>query len=157
MEPDESSDEETTAREAFNIAEKEAIDWASDAVLVDLSNFRGTSLSDGKSIRWSFEFNSADLEKVFEVSVYKSKVFQTSEGKFRERDILEGDWIDTPEAMEVANLYFEGKAIKNYWFGLGEKDEMLIWYIKCDYEAGVPTWVEINALTGEFLKTREGY
>ena len=91
-----------------------------------------------------------------EVTVSQSEIFQTMEGKYRETDILEGDWIDTSEAISTANPYFEGETIKNYWFGLGKKDEMLVWYIKCDYEEKAPTWVEINALTGEFLRTREG-
>jgi len=58
------NNEETSARKAFGIAEIEVIKWSSDAVLVDLTNFRGTSSSDGESIRWSIDFNSEDQKKI---------------------------------------------------------------------------------------------
>jgi len=79
------------------------------------------------------------------------------EGKCKERDTITGEWIDTPKAMDIALKYFEEKPIKNYWLGIGNNEGTIIWYIKCDHEEGVPTWVDINALTGEFIKTRAGY
>jgi uncharacterized membrane protein YkoI len=148
---------ELTAAEAYHFAKKAAVDWASDAVLVDISNFRGTSLSNGRSVRWKLEFNSDSMDKELEVHVSRGKILQKMEGKYRERDVITGEWIDTPKAMSIALKYFDEKPIKNYWLGIGNNEGTIIWYVKCDYDEGVPTWVHINALTGEVIKTREGY
>ena len=148
---------ELTAREALRIAEIVARDWASDAVLVDLSNFRGSSLPNGRAVRWKLEFNSVSMEKELEIHVSRGKILQKREEKYKVRDIIGGEWIDTPQAMDIAFKYFEERPIKNYWLGIGNSKGTIIWYIKCDYDEGVPTWVDINALTGEVIKTREGY
>ncbi|NQU74641.1 MAG: hypothetical protein HQ547_08040 [Candidatus Omnitrophica bacterium] len=148
---------ELTAREAFRIAETVARDWASDAVLVDLSNFRGSSLPDGRAVRWKLAFNSVSMEKELEIHVSRGKILQKREEKYKERDVIGGEWIDTPQAMDIAFKYFEERPIKNYWLGIGNNKGTIIWYVKCDYDEGVPTWVDINALTGKLIKTREGY
>jgi len=148
---------ELTAREAFSIAQKTAKDWASDAVLVDISNFRGTSLSNGRSVRWKLEFNSTGMEKEFEVHISRGKILQTMEEKYKKRDYISGEWIDTPKAIEIAQGYFADKPIKNYWFGISSKDGITTWYVMCKYDEGVPHWVNINALTGDVIKIREGY
>jgi len=148
---------ELTAREAFRIAQIMAKDWESDAALVNLTNFRGTSLSDGRSVRWKLEFNSISMKKELEVHISRGKILQTIEEKYKERDVISGEWIDTPKAMDIALKYFNDKPIKNYWFGIGNNEGTIVWYVKCDYNEGVPTWVNINALTGEFIQTREGY
>jgi hypothetical protein len=81
---------ELTAAEAYHFAKKAAVDWASDAVLVDISNFRGTSLSNGRSVRWKLEFNSDSMDKELEVHVSRGKILQKMEGKYRERDVITG-------------------------------------------------------------------
>ena len=146
-----------TAREALNIAEIVVRDWAQDSVLVDLSNFRGSSETDGRAARWKFEFNSESMKKDLEVHVSRGKILQKMEGKYKERDVITGEWIDTPMAMSIALKYFDDKPIKNYWLGIGNNDGTIVWYVKCDYDEGIPTWVKINALTGELIETREGY
>ncbi|MBN2396555.1 MAG: hypothetical protein JXC36_08895 [Candidatus Atribacteria bacterium] len=148
---------ELTAQEAFHIAHAVAAEWASDAVLVDLSNFRGTSLSNGRSVRWKIEFNSASMDKELEVHVSRGKILQTMEEKFKKREAITGAWIDTPKALDISFGYFVDKPVDNYWFGISSKEGIATWYIKCDYSEGIPTWVDINALTGEVIKTREGY
>ena len=148
---------ELTATEAYHLAKNAAVDWASDAVLVDISNFRGTSLSNGRSVRWKIEFNSASMDKELEVHVSRGKIFQTMEEKFKKREAITGAWIDTPKALDISMVYFVRKPIDNYWFGISSKEGIATWYIKCDYSEGVPTWAHINALTGEVIKTREGY
>jgi len=149
---------ELTAREALSIAQTVVRDWASDAVLVDLTNFRGSSLPDGRAVRWKFEFNSESVKKELEVHISRGKILQKMEGKYKKRDVIVGEWIDTPKAMDIALKYFDDeRPIKNYWLGIGNNEGTIIWYVKCAYDEGVPTWVHVNALTGEFIKTREGY
>jgi len=149
---------ELTAREALSIVEILVRDWASDAVLVDLTNFRGTSLSDGRAVRWKLEFNSESVKKELEVHVSRGKILQKMEEKYKKRDVITGEWIDTPKVMDVALKYFDDeRPIKNYWLGIGNNEGTIIWYVKCAYDEGVPTWVHVNALTGEFIKTSEGY
>ena len=154
---DVSEKKELTAREAYQLAQIESVDWASDAILVDISNFWGTSLADGRSVRWKLEFNSTSMEKELEVHISRGKILQTMEEKLKKREAITGEWVDTPKAIEIAQEYFAAKPIKNYWFGITSKEGIATWYIMCKYEEGVPTWVHINALTGELIKTREGY
>jgi len=146
-----------TSREAFQIAEPVAVNWSSDAVLVDLSNFRGSSEPDGRAIRWKLEFNSADRNQEFEVHVSAGKILQTMEERYKKRDAVTGDWIDSPEAMKIAHPYFGDEPVRNYWLGLSSHEGTVSWYIKCKHHQGTPIWVQLNALTGEFIKTREGY
>ena len=149
---------ELTAREALSIAQSVVRDWASDAVLVDLTNFRGSSLPDGRAVRWKFEFNSESVKKELEVHISRGKILQKMEGKYKKRDVITGEWIDTPKVMDIALKYFDDeRPIKNYWLGIGNNEGTIIWYVKCAYDEGVPTWVHVNALAGEFIKTREGY
>jgi major membrane immunogen (membrane-anchored lipoprotein) len=153
----EGSKELVTAREAYSIAQKTAQDWASDVILVDLSNFRGSSETNGQATRWKLEFNSKSKDKELEVHVSQGKILQTMEEKYKERDAITGEWIDSPKAMEIAHGYFDEVSAKNYWLGLSSSDGTTTWYVKCDRTEGAPIWVEANALTGEFIKTREGY
>jgi hypothetical protein len=148
---------ELTAREAYQLAQAEAAKWASDAVLVDISNFRGTSLTSGRSVRWKLEFNSKSMNMELEVHVSRGEILQIMDEKLKKREAISGEWMDTPRALNIALEYFTDKPIKNYWFGISSKEGIMTWYIKCRYEEGVPTWVHINALTGEVIKTREGY
>ena len=148
---------ELTAREAYRLAQTEAVDWAADAVLVDISNFRGTSLTNGRSARWKLEFNSNSMNKELEVHISRGKILQIMEEKFKKREAITGTWIDTPKALDISFEYFTNKPVDNYWFGLSSKEGIATWYVKCDYDDGVPTWVHINVLTGEVIKTREGY
>lgn len=152
-----SEKKELTAREAYQLAQFEAVDWASDAILVDISNFRGTSLSNGRSVRWKLEFNSTSMEKEFEVHISSGEILQTMEEKLKQREAITDEWMDTPKAIEIAQEYFSDKPIRNYWFGISSKEGIITWYVKGKYDEGVPTWVHINALTGEIIKTREGY
>ena len=136
---------ELTAQEAFHIAHAAAAEWASDAVLVDLSNFRGTSLSDGRAVRWKIEFNSASMDKELEVHVSRGKIFQTMEEKFKKREAITGAWIDTPKALDISMVYFARKPIDNYWFGISSKEGIATWYIKCDYSEGAqPGYISMH-------------
>ena len=102
-------------------------------------------------------FNSVKLEKELEVHISRGKVLQTMEEKKKKREAITGEWMDTPGALGIALQYFADKTVDNYWFGISSKEGFVTWYMKCDYSEGVPTWVHINALTGEVIKTREGY
>jgi len=97
------------------------------------------------------------MDKELEVHVSRGKILQTMEEKFKKREAITGAWIDTPKALDIALGYFVDKPVDNYWFGISSKEGITTWYVKCDYDEGVPTWVHINALTGEVIKTREGY
>ena len=101
--------------------EKAAKDWASDAILVDISHFRGTSLSNGRSIRWKLEFNSTSMEKELEVPISSGEILQTIEEKYKKRDAITNEWIDTPKALDIAMEYFADKPIENHWFGISSK------------------------------------
>jgi len=148
------SSKQLTAREAFAIAKDEAKDWSSDVVFVDLSNFRGTSAVNGQSARWDFVFNSKKMDKKLEVRINRSKVLQAVDGIYVEKDAITDGWIDSPEVMDIALEYCEDKPIDNYWLGMAVMRGVLTWSVNCEYEESGNSWIEVNALTGGYIKNR---
>ena len=146
-----------TAKQAYNLAKKEAKNWAGDAVLVDLSNFRGSDDMSGKARKWKLEFNSVEKDKELEVYILSGKFDDSMDQKFKEQEAISEDWIDSPVAFEKAKEYFEGEEADNYWMGLTDNKGTIVWNLKCDRIEGKPLWVKLNAQTGELIETREGY
>lgn len=98
------------------------------------------------------------MEKELDVHVVSGgKILQTLEGKYTKQDAVTGEWIDSTVAVDGACNHFGEKPVKNYWLGLSGSSGIASWSVKCDHSEGKPTWVEVNALTGEFIKIWEGY
>ncbi len=147
----------TTAKQAYTLAKKEAQNWAGDAVLVDLSNFRGSDDMSGKARKWKLEFNSVEKDKELEVYILSGEFDDSMEQKFKDQETIDEGWIDSSDAMEKAKEYFEGEEADNYWMGLTDNKGTIVWNLKCDRIEGKPLWVKLNAQTGEVIETREGY
>ncbi len=147
-----------SAKEAYKIAEGSAKKWDGNAYLIEVSTFADTEKADGTASVWTFEFGSdsknGDGYALYKIRVRSGKVSSAYEDTtYSEPSRVVSSWIDSDEAIEKAQPYFEGLACKSYWLGLAEDR----WNIKCHKESGEPTWVYLNASTGEFIKTRVGY
>ncbi len=157
VESSRSGEELLTAQQAFRIAREEAQKWASDAALIEISNFGGSSEADGRAARWKFRFVSRSKGAGLDVHISKGEVLQTMDVDYENSEFIKGNWIDSPEAMDVAKKYFKGSTARNYWLGLGSSDGVVSWSVKCSREEGQPIWVKVNASTGKVMKTWEGY
>ena len=145
-----------SARNAYQIAQSYAKKWAQDAVLVDVSNFISGS-NDGLADLWTFTFRSPQKGESDGYEVW------IADGKFSREEIgtstrflnpVENNWLDSDVIAQKAQEYFQGLTCKNYWYGLTGNT----WKVKCSKEGGgKPKWVELNAVTGEFIKTWEDY
>ena len=145
-----------SARKAYKIAKPYGKKWAQDAVLIDVANFIGDK-NDGLADIWIFSFSSSAKgeNKGYKVTIADEKFSQDDTNvSTRFLKPVEDNWIDSDVAAQKAKKYFEGLVCKNYWYGLTGDT----WKIKCSKKGGgEPKWVELNALTGEFIKTWEDY
>jgi hypothetical protein len=144
-----------TAKQAFELAEKEAKKWDKDAFLIEVSNFFGSEESDGLYSTWTLKFASPNKDNDrLEITVSDGKIFRQEERKnYMQPHPVVDNWIDSPEAMKIVRQYCQTEETENYWLGLG----INTWSIKCKRPGKKPFWVDVNATTGEFIKTREGY
>ena len=150
-----STKKELTAREAFRIALPKAQEWSSDAALMEITNYMGSkNRTDGRAAVWTFEFGSSGAKRL-EVYVRKGEVSRTlKKNKYVKEDAIIGEWIDSPEAMDIALKHCGEEPVKNYWLGLStDLDGTISWVVQCQRNKG-PVMVDINALTGEVIETR---
>jgi len=150
---DRSTREALTARTAYETALGEAEAWAGDAVLVDLNNFRGSDNLDGLGNRWVVKFKSVGLDEELDVHVVRgNRVLQTLDGRNTDKEAIEGDWMDSPDAARAAASHVPDQTMDNYWLGLVSQDGTVSWSVKCDHEDGNATWLSVDARTGEILE-----
>ncbi len=154
-----SSNSALSAREAFSIALKESKKWSSDANLVNIDNFMGSTDMSGKADRWVIKFNSTGKNKGLAVHVGTGgKIIQTmQESLYSNRSPIKGNWIDSSKALSIAFKQYNEKVFKNYWLGLSSDGKTVSWYVKFRYNKEEPAWAEINALSGEVVRTWSGY
>ena len=144
-----------SARKAYQIAQSYAKKWAQDAVLVDVSNFFSES-NNGLADQWAFIFRSPQKGegKGYEVWIIDGELSREETTSTRFLEPVADNWLDSDVIAQKAQEYFQGLTCKNYWYGLSGNT----WQVKCSKEGGgKPKWVELNAVTGEFIKTWEDY
>ncbi len=154
-----SSSGDLTAQEAFDKAFSKAKKWSSDAELVSMDNFAGSSETDGKAGRWIVKFNSKKKNKGFVVHVVSGgKILQKSEEDlYTNREPIKGKWMDSPEAVSIALKNGGGKSVRSTWLGLGAYKGKAFWTVKFSHNSGQPSWVKIDAESGKVTRTWEGY
>jgi len=144
-----------SARRAYQIAQSYAEEWAQDAVLVDVSNFIGDS-NNGLADQWTFIFRSPQKGESdgYEVWIIDGEFSREETTSTRFLEPVENNWLDSDVIAQKSQEYFQGLTCKNYWYGLTGDT----WKVKCSKEGGgKPKWVELNAITGEFIRTWEDY
>ena len=144
-----------SARKAYQIAQPYAKKWAQDAVLVDVSNFTSDS-NDGLADLWTFTFRSPQKGESdgYEVWIADGELSREENTSTRFLEPVEDSWLDSDAIAQKSQEHFQGLTCKNYWYGLSGNT----WTVKCDKEeGGKPKWVELNAVTGEFIRTWEDY
>lgn len=148
------AEEALTARKAFSVAETEAASWASDAVFVVMNTFRESDTCDGRAGRWVISFESAAAQQRLDVHVVRGEeVLQTMEEDYEQSEAISADWIDSPAAMGVADQHVEDRPVEGCWMLLDVRDGTPCWRVQYRPDEGPTTRVEINAVTGAFIRT----
>ena len=141
-----------TAKAGFSQAQESARKWQADAVLVQIITLSGTM--EGTAEKWSFLFHSPQANKSYKVDVKDSKVDQTLEVSPSFTDAVDGDFIDSIQAMAEAKkkgLKGRHRAMMTLHVILqGTKSEGPHWNIVSDQAEGRSTL--INAKTGKFFR-----
>ncbi|HBP89129.1 MAG TPA: hypothetical protein DD706_15690 [Nitrospiraceae bacterium] len=142
----------TTAKAGLAQAQESATKWQADAVLVQIITVSGTM--DGTAEKWSFLFDSPQAKKGYKVDVKDSKIDQTLEVSSSFTDAVDGDFIDSAEAMaEAKKKGLKGKSRSMMTLHVmlqGTKSQGAYWNIVSDQAEGRSTL--INAKTGKFFR-----
>ena len=141
-----------TAKAGFSQAKELARKWKADAALVQLSTLSGNM--DGTAEKWSFLFHSPQAKKGYKVDVKDGKIAQTLEVSSSFTDAVDGDFIDSAQAMAEAKkngLKGKGRSMMTLHIMLkGTKNQGPYWNIVGDMAEGKSTI--IDAKTGKFFR-----
>ncbi|MFZ1744733.1 MAG: hypothetical protein WAU17_02340, partial [Nitrospirales bacterium] len=89
-----------TAKAGLAQAQESATNWHADAALVQIITLSGNM--DGTAEKWSFLFHSPQAKKGYKVNVKDSKIDQMLEVSASFTDVVDGDFIDSAQAMTEA-------------------------------------------------------
>ena len=141
-----------TAKAGLGQAQASAVKWQADAILVQIITVSGNM--DGTAEKWSFLFHSPQANKSYKVDVKDSKIDQTTEVAPSFTDAVDGDFIDSAEAMAEAKkkgLKGKKRAMMTLHAMLqGTKSQGAYWNIVSDQAEGRSTL--IKAETGKFFR-----
>jgi hypothetical protein len=141
-----------TAKAGLAQAQESAIKWQADASLVQITTVSGSM--EGTAKKWSFLFHSPQSKNSFKVDVKDSKIDQTLEVSSSFTDVVDGDFIDSAQAMAEAKkkgLKGKSRAMMTLHVMLqGTKSQGPYWNIVSDQAEGRSTL--INAKTGKFFR-----
>ncbi len=142
-----------TAKAGLAQAQESAIKWHKDAALVQIIIVSGNM--EGTAEKWSFLFHSPQAKMGYKVDVKATKIDQTLEVLLSFTDVVDGDFIDSTQAMtEAKNKGLKGKSRAMMTLHVmlqGTKSEGPYWNIVSDQVEGRSTL--IKAETGKFFET----
>jgi hypothetical protein len=146
-----------SAKKAYSVALPVAKRFSSDSVLVDL-NTTGVQ-ADGKSRSWYALFYSASRKTNFKINIVAGYM-RTEEGDKKKTDPIADGWIDSTDVAPVALPKFKemGELSEpDYFIALksGKNNKHAIWSMNCRVGENRTLTVDIDAVTGEFIKTRK--
>lgn len=142
----------TTAQAGRAQAQNSALSWKADAALVQISTQSGSMIGIGET--WSFLFHSPQAQMCYEVDVKDGNVDQTREVSSSLIDAVEGDFIDSDQAIAEAQkkgMKGKNRAMMTLQIMLqGTKSQGAYWNIVSDRAEGRSTL--IHAKTGKFFR-----
>jgi len=147
-----------SAKKAYSIALPAAINFSSDSVLVDL-NTTGVQ-ADGKSRTWYALFYSASKKTNYKINIVEGNIDRTEEGDKKKTDPIADGWIDSTDVPAVALPKFNemGEVLEpDYFIALksGKNNRSAIWSMNCRVGEYRTLTVDVDAVTGKFIKTRK--
>jgi hypothetical protein len=144
-----------TARPAYRTALAEAKRFARDSFLVDLDT-SGVQ-KDGKSRTWYVLFYSPSRNTNLKVNVVGGRVQKTEPSNRKKTVEIAGDWIDSDQAAGIARPKCGQVSEEDYFINLRvDKDgKTLTWNFNCRVGEHKTLIIDVNARTGEYIKTRK--
>lgn len=147
-----------SAKKAYSVALPAAKKFSSDSVLVDLDT-TGVQ-ADGKSRTWYALFYSASKETNFKINIVEGNIDKTEEGDKKKTDPIADGWIDSTHVPAVALPKFKeiGEVPEpDYFIALksGKNNKSAIWSMNCRVGEYRTLTVDVDAVTGKFIKTRK--
>lgn len=143
-----------TARKAYQIALPEAKKFSSDSYLVNLSTV-GVDKS-GYSRTWFALFYSANKATNYKVNVVEGQITGTSDTNRKKQNQIADNWLDSDKVAQTAIPKCEQVTKDEYFFDLdADSDKASVWTVQCTVGENKTLSIDLNALTGEYLKTRK--
>jgi hypothetical protein len=144
-----------TAKQGYRIALREAQKFSPDSYLVDLSTVNVRK--DGTSKTWFVLFYSPAKKTHYRVNIREGNVeraYVRSDNKTRQ---VSGNWLDSSDVSKAAISRCGAVTKDEYFFSLDQnaRDQYPKWSVCCMVGENKSLFVEINALTGEFVRIRK--
>jgi hypothetical protein len=123
--------------------------------LVDL-NTSGVQ-KDGRSKTWYIFFYSPSQKTNLKVNVVEGKIEKTEDKNKNKTVQIAANWIDSNQAASIALPKCGQVSEEDYFIDLDvDKDgKTLVWNFKCKVGEYKTLTIDINAQTGEYIKTRK--
>ena len=143
-----------TAKEAYKISLPEAKKFSSDSYLVGLNT---TSIQEnGQSRTWYALFYSAAKATNYKVNVVEGKITGTSDTNKKKQNQIPENWIDSDQVAKIAIPKCGEMTEKDFFIDLDtNRDKIPIWSFNCKVGENKTLYIDLNALTGEYLQTRK--
>jgi len=140
-----------TAKAAYQTALIEAKKRKNDSYLVDINAHVD---SKGESENWYAEFYSPSSKEQFRIIMKNGRVTQVQTKKTLKTNPVGDNWIDNGQIMGAA-LKECGQVTENKYFISLNKINKLRWGVNCKVGENKTLYVDIDATTGKFIKTRK--
>jgi hypothetical protein len=153
--PTSSPGKRLTANEAYKLAVLEAKKFSSDSYLVNISTV-GVE-DNGRSRTWYILFYSPNKNTNYKVNVVEGQITGTSDTNKKKQNQVADNWIDTDRIAKVA-IPQCGQVIESeYFFDLDaeNKDKISTWSVQCTVGENKTLSIDVNALSGEYIRTRK--
>jgi hypothetical protein len=144
-----------TAKAAYQTALAEAKKFARDSFLVDLDT-TGVQ-KDGKSRTWYILFYSPSKNTNFKVNVVEGKIDRTVAADKKKVAEIAGNWIDSDQAAGIALPKCGKVSEEDYFINLrvDKNGKAPVWNFNCKVGIYKTLIIDVNARTGEYIKTRK--
>lgn len=140
-----------TAKAAYQIALAEVKKSNPDAFLVDINAHVNNK---GESDNWYGEFYSPSSDKIFRMIIKSGRVTEVQEKKATKKNPVGENWIDNDKIMGIA-LKECGQVTEDEYFVSLDNINKLKWSVSCLVGENKTLYADIDAITGEFIKTRK--
>ena len=145
----------TTAKQDYSIALSEAKRFSADSYLVDLNAVRVQN--NGQSRTWYVMFRCPAKNTDYKVNIVEGRVDKTDDSYKKKTDPISGDWIDSDQVAKIAIPKCGAVTETDFFFDLdpGINGKPTLWNVDCKVGENKTLIIDVNALTGEFIKTRK--
>jgi hypothetical protein len=102
-------------------------------------------------------FYSTSKGTNYKVNVVEGKITGTSDTNKKKQDKVADNWLDSDRVAQIAIPKCGETTEKDYFIDLDTsgKDKTSTWSFNCKVGENKALYIDLNALTGEYLQTRK--